>query len=158
MKAIITTWERNDRSEFTKELKKFEEFKDYVFTPNMSITLFADRLEKGYLHLNAFPDRTSQISLNYEYAVTLFAEKIHTKLLPPDIEPDSVDTDNNIYVAKELMLEAVEYYFRKYTFNPLLRWKEYIPHVLTTGEREDIDKQLQEMFDKYGDPFNGTMH
>ena len=177
MKATVKTWVRNECSETHKEFKNFEEFKSYDFTSNKSISLYAGDEKGDCLLINIFPDRTQRSPANYDYAVTLILDKEQKDIVFLDIEMPGVDgiyvgnelkaenrnviifvvTSNsrdNIYVTKELMLEAVRYYFDKEELNPNLYWHEFAPVILTDEEREEINREMEELFEKHGDPFN----
>jgi hypothetical protein len=156
MKATVKTWVRNECSETHKEFKNFEEFKSYDFTSNKSISLYAGDEKGDCLLINIFPDRTQRSPANYDYAVTLILDKEQKdiKLIPDGTDPDTINSRDNIYVTKELMLEAVRYYFDKEELNPNLYWHEFAPVILTDEEREEINREMEELFEKHGDPFN----
>ncbi len=157
MKATVKTWVQNECSETRKEFKNFEEFKSYDFTPNKSISLYAGDGKEDCLHINIFPDRTQRSPANCEYAVTFIwnTGQKDIKLIPDGTDPDAIDSRDNIYVTKELMLEAVGYYFEKGEFNPNQHWHEFDPVILTDEEREQMNRKMEELFEKHGDPFNG---
>lgn len=157
MKATVKTWVRNECSETYKEFKNFEEFKSYDFTPNKSISLYAGDGKEDCLLINIFPDRTQRSPANCEYAVTLIwnTGQKDIKLIPDGTAPDAIDSRDNIYVTKELMLEAVGYYFEKGELNPNLHWHEFAPVILTDEEREQMNREMEDLLEKHGDPFNG---
>lgn len=157
MKATITTWVKTEHSQTTKEFKNFEEFKSYDFTPNNSISLYTGDMEERYLHLIAFPDRTLLNTSNFEYTVTLILYKPQRdiKLIPKGTDLNTVKPGDSIYVTKELMLEAVAYFFKNDELNPDLHWHIITPVNLTDAERENMNREMTEYFEKYGDPFNG---
>ena len=156
MKATVKTWVRNECSETHKEFKNFEEFKSYDFTSNKSISLYAGDEKGDCLLINIFPDRTQRSPANYDYAVTLILDKEQKdiKLIPDGTDPDTINSRDNIYVTKELMLEAVRHYFEKGELNPNLHWHEFDPVILTDDEREEMNREMEELFEKHGDPFN----
>lgn len=159
MKASIKTWVRNECSETYKEFKNFEEFKSYDFTPNKSISLYAEDDSGDCLHINAFPNRTGQSPANYDYAVTHIFNNGQNdiKLIPDGTDPNTIDSHDNIYITKELMLEAVRYYFEKGDLNPNLRWwYKYDPAYLTDMDRDEMNREIEELFEIHGDPFNGA--
>lgn len=157
MKATVKTWVRNECSETYKEFKNFEEFKSYDFTPNKSISLYTGDGKEDCLLINAFPDRTQRSPANCEYAVTLIwnTGQKDIKLIPDGTAPDAIDSRDNIYVTKELMQEAVGYYFEKGELNPNLHWHEFAPVILTDDEREEMNREMEDLLEKHGDPFNG---
>lgn len=157
MKATVKTWVQNECSETHKEFKNFEEFKSYDFTPNKSISLYAGDEKGDCLLINIFPDRTQQSPANYDYSVTLILDKEQKdiKLIPDGTDPDTINSRDNIYVTKELMLEAVRYYFDKKELNPNLYWHEFAPVILTDEEREEMNREMEDLLEKHGDPFNG---
>ena len=159
MKATITTnWGTADSSDTPREFQNFDEFKSYDFTPNKSISLFTGDPKDRYLHLHAFPNRNMENTSVFEYTVTLIshiAEK-DIKLIPAGADPQTIERGDNVYVTKDLMLNAVEHFFKENgALNPQLRWHVYNPVYLTDAERDEMDRSIKEMTEKHGDIFSG---
>lgn len=158
MKATITTnWGTADSSDTPREFQNFDEFKSYDFTPNKSISLFTGDPKDCYLYLHAFPALPLQNPLIFDYDVTLIQYKKgkDLKLIPEGTDLDSIGRLDNIYVNKELMLRAVEYFFENGGLNPQLHWHEFDAVYLTDAERDEMDRSIKEMTEKHGDIFSG---